>query len=57
MLEKATLPTREKGRRGRPVHCKNTPPSSEFEELTFIETSILKIYQCLSKEITEPIFL
>ena len=57
VLEKAVIPPKEKGKRGRPVHTKHTPASEEFEELTFIENSILRIYQSLSKELNGPILL
>ena len=57
VLEKATIPKKEKGKRGRPITLKNEPTSEEFEELTFIETSILKIYQSLSKELNGTILL
>ena len=57
VLEKATVPQKEKGKRGRPINLKHTPVSEEFEELTFVETSILRIYQSLSKEVSGSILL
>jgi hypothetical protein len=57
MLEKALIPKKDKLKRGRPIHCKNYPVSTEFEELTFVETSVLKIYQEISKNTSEDILL
>jgi hypothetical protein len=30
MLEKAVIPKKEKGKRGRPIHANNSPISAEF---------------------------
>jgi hypothetical protein len=51
------MPERSRLKRGRPNTKHIVHPNQEFEELTLLETAILKIYEQLSGVIKSPIML